>query len=169
MRLSSGFEVAEFAFLLDPFVNVSKLFQRRRDTPWSSFNLQIDMDTISLCKRLNETKQCTVYRGDIAPQQQSLLLLLLPQGRLNRVNCFIDPRRFTVYFEPQTDCSVVLFGAPNVSLCWKNVFLFSLWAEVRVMLEATESIKTRVQVLVVEIIVLDPQETTGHCTMNRLC
>lgn len=27
MWLSSGFEVAEFAFLLDPCVNVSKLFQ----------------------------------------------------------------------------------------------------------------------------------------------
>lgn len=33
MWLSSGFEVTEFAFLLDPYVNVSKLFQRVRDTP----------------------------------------------------------------------------------------------------------------------------------------
>lgn len=50
MWLSSGFKVTEFAFLLDPYVNVSKLFRRRRDTPSSNFNLQIDMDTISLYK-----------------------------------------------------------------------------------------------------------------------
>lgn len=30
MWLSFGFEVAEFAFFLDPYVNVSKLFQRRQ-------------------------------------------------------------------------------------------------------------------------------------------
>ena len=61
MWLSSGFEVAEFASLLDPYVNVSKLFQRRRDTPSSSFNLQIDTDT----NRLSGTQQ--MYRGDTTP------------------------------------------------------------------------------------------------------
>lgn len=36
------------------------------------------------------------------------------------------------------------------------------------MLEATERTKTRAQVLVVEIIVLDPQKAMGRCTMERL-
>lgn len=153
MCLSSGFVVAKFAFLLEPFVNVSKLFQWRRDTPSSSLNLQIDTDTISLCKGWG--KQSTVYSGDKAP----LLLLLLPQDRIKRANCFMDPRRFTVYFESQTDCSVVA----------KNVCLFSLRAEVQVMLEATETTITRAQVPEVEIIVLNPQDATGQGTMNRLC
>lgn len=38
-----------------------------------------------------------------------------------------------------------------------------------VMLEATETTKTRGQVSVVEIIILNFQDTTGHSTMNRLC
>ncbi len=106
MWLSSGIEVAEFAFLLDPCVNVSKLFQRARDTPSSSFNLQIHLDSPgnnSSLQRLIETKQNTVYPGDITSPletQKSHLLLLLPQGGLKRVNCFMDlRRRSTVYFE----------------------------------------------------------------------
>lgn len=86
MCRSSGFVVAKFAFLLEPRVNVSKLFQWRRDTPSSSLNLQIDTETISLCKGWG--KQSTVYSGDKAP----LLLLLLPQDRMKRANCFMDPR-----------------------------------------------------------------------------
>lgn len=41
MWLSSGFEVAEFAFSLDPYMNVSKLFQGRREKPSSISDLQI--------------------------------------------------------------------------------------------------------------------------------
>lgn len=41
MWLSSGVEVAGFAFNLDPYVNVSKLFQGRREKPSSISDLQI--------------------------------------------------------------------------------------------------------------------------------
>lgn len=41
--------------------------------------------------------------------------------------------------------------------------------EYRVTLEAPETTKAGAQVPVVEIIILDPQESTGSCTMDRLC
>lgn len=37
------------------------------------------------------------------------------------------------------------------------------------MLEATETTKTRAQVSEGEVIVLDSQDATERCTMNRLC
>lgn len=81
-------EVAEFAFLLDTRVNVSKLLQRRRDTPSGSFNLQIDTGSLTPSQR--------VHSGDLTspPKNKNLTCRSLsPQGRLKRADQFMDLRR----------------------------------------------------------------------------
>lgn len=80
MWRSSGFEVAEFAFLLDSYVNVSKWFRRRRDAPSSSFDLQIDTDTVSL------------YKGWVRQSKMQRWYNLSSQTAMNRFCCYLPLR-----------------------------------------------------------------------------
>lgn len=87
MWLSAGFEVTEFAFLLDPCVNVSKWLQRTRVELSRCFDLQIhSVETIS--PEANRTK--IVVRE--ATACSALALCTLKRGWL-----FYGPRGEAVF------------------------------------------------------------------------
>lgn len=95
MWLSAGFEVTEFAFLLDPCVNVSKLLQRTRNKLSHCFDLQIhSVETIHSDKRRPEQRRWkiavqlslfheTKVRDALAPsvQAEEGLIVLWARGR----------------------------------------------------------------------------------------
>lgn len=91
-------------------------------------------------------------------EQQSLLLFLLPQGRPRGPNGFVDPRSVSL-FTLSLKLTVLLFHlALQMSICVAKTFFPH---------RHRRKGETRAQAPVLEIIVLDPEEATGHCTMNR--
>lgn len=99
MWLSSGLQAAEFASLLDPFVNVSTLFRGRQHTPSSHVS--------SACKSAYAKAE---RRQSNAQRQCSAFCCCSPLGQTEEGQLFYGPVEVSCFANPQlqTDFSVAL-------------------------------------------------------------
>lgn len=140
MWRSSGLQAAEFASLLDPFVNVSTLFRRRQHTPSSH--------VASACKLTYakaERKQSSAQRRCIA------FCCCSPSGQTE---------------EGPVEVLLTLSFRLTVQLpCLVLQALFSLQSLSR----GAHKVLKQQQQEQVAVIAGNPQEATRHRTVNTLC
>lgn len=120
MWLSAGFEVTEFAFLLDPCVNVSKWLQRTRVKLSHCFDLQIhSVETISPeANRTKTVKNCCT-RSEGVRLARSLC------AGWRGADCFMAQGRSSVCFRAHVNSSFV-FLELQMSVCGASFSL--MWA-----------------------------------------